>query len=70
MLPFVESQGIRPIIIPEMVGTRRMVPRDVFAWARVRQLIRDLRPDIIETHLSKAGDGGPSLPPSVSGPPS
>ena len=55
MLPFVESQGIRPITLPEMVGTPSVGFRDVVAMARVRQLIRDLRPDIIETHLSKAG---------------
>ena len=55
MLPFVESQGIRPITLPEMVGTPSVGLRDVVAMARVRQLIRDLRPDIIETHLSKAG---------------
>src|SRR4029077_4666956 len=55
MLPFVESQGIRPITLPEMVGTPSVGLRDVVALARVRRLIRDLRPDIIETHLSKAG---------------
>ena len=55
MRPFVESQGIRPITLPEMVGTPSVGLRDVVATARVRQLIRDLRPDIIETHLSKAG---------------
>jgi glycosyltransferase involved in cell wall biosynthesis len=55
MLPFVESQGIRPITLPEMVGTPSVGIRDVVAMARVRQLIRDLRPDIVETHLSKAG---------------
>ena len=60
MLPFVESQGIHPIILPEMVGTPSVGFRDVVAMARVRQLIRDLRPDIVETHLSKAGVGRPS----------
>ena len=55
MLPFVESQGIRPIILPEMVGTPSVGFRDVVALARLRRLIRDLRPDIVETHLSKAG---------------
>jgi glycosyltransferase involved in cell wall biosynthesis len=55
MLPTLESQGIRPITLSGMVGTPSVGFRDLAAVARVRQLIRDLRPDIIETHLSKAG---------------
>ena len=55
MVPFVESQGIRPITLPEMVGIPRVGLRDVVALGRLHQLIRELRPDIVETHLSKAG---------------
>jgi glycosyltransferase involved in cell wall biosynthesis len=52
---FVESRGIHPIFVPEMVGTSRLGPADVAAMVRIRRLIRDLRPDIVETHMSKAG---------------
>jgi glycosyltransferase involved in cell wall biosynthesis len=38
-----------------MVGTPRLGPADIGALARTRRLIRDLRPDIVETHMSKAG---------------
>jgi glycosyltransferase involved in cell wall biosynthesis len=55
MRPLVERRGVQPIVIPEMVGTPRMGPRDVTALLKIRRLVRDLRPDIVETHLSKAG---------------
>jgi glycosyltransferase involved in cell wall biosynthesis len=42
-------------MVPEMVGTPRLGPGDVAALARIRKLIRDFRPDIVETHTSKAG---------------
>jgi glycosyltransferase involved in cell wall biosynthesis len=55
MRPLVERRGVHPIVIPEMVGTPRLGPRDVAALMKIRRLIHDLRPDIVETHLSKAG---------------
>jgi glycosyltransferase involved in cell wall biosynthesis len=55
MRPLVERRGVHPIVIPEMIGTPRIGPRDVAALARIRRLVRDLKPDIVETHLSKAG---------------
>jgi len=55
MRPFVEAQGVHVTAVPEMVGTARVGPRDVLAVARIRKLIRDFRPDIVETHTTKAG---------------
>lgn len=55
MRPFVEAQGVRLIAVPEMVGTSRLGPADVAAMARIRRLIREVRPDIVETHTTKAG---------------
>jgi glycosyltransferase involved in cell wall biosynthesis len=55
MRPLVESRGVHPIVIPEMVGTPRLGPRDLTALARIRRVVRDFQPDIVETHLSKAG---------------
>ena len=55
MRPLVERRGVHPILIPEMLGTPRLGLRDAAALRRIRRLVRDLRPDIVETHLSKAG---------------
>ena len=55
MRSFVEAQGVRLIPVLEMVGTSRLGPADVAAMARIRRLIRDIRPDIVETHTTKAG---------------
>ncbi len=55
MRSFVEAQGIDVAVVPEMVGTTRLGPADVVAVARIRHLIRDFRPDIVETHTTKAG---------------
>jgi glycosyltransferase involved in cell wall biosynthesis len=55
MRPFVEAQGVKLSIVPEMVGTTRLGPGDVVAVARIRQLIREFQPDIVETHTTKAG---------------
>ena len=55
MRSFVESQGVRLTLVREMVATSRLGPADVVAMARIRRLIRDVRPDIVETHTTKAG---------------
>src|SRR5262245_56918560 len=55
MRSFVEAQGVRLIMVPEMFGTSRLGPADAAAVARIRRLIRDLQPDIVETHTTKAG---------------
>ena len=55
MKAFVQAQGLEPIFIPEMVATSRLGPADAVALARIRRVIRETRPDIVETHMSKAG---------------
>lgn len=46
--------GIEPVIIPEM--RRELSPGlDLTAYRKVKQLIREFRPDIVHTHASKAG---------------
>ena len=55
MRSFVEGQGVRLTLVPEMAGTSRLGPADVWALARIRRMIRDVRPDIVETHTTKAG---------------
>ena len=55
MRSFVESQSVRLTLVREMVATSRLGPADVVAMARIRRLIRDVRPDIVETHTTKAG---------------
>ena len=55
MRRFVEAQGVPVTMVPEMVGIPRLGPADAIAVARIRKLIRDFRPDIVETHTTKAG---------------
>ena len=47
-------RGVTRIAVPEMVHPIRPV-QDARAVARLRALYRDLRPDVIHTHQSKAG---------------
>jgi glycosyltransferase involved in cell wall biosynthesis len=51
----VAAAGIHPILIPEMVGVPSLGIRDARALQRIRHLLRRVQPDIVETHLSKAG---------------
>ena len=55
MRAFVEAQGIQPIFVPAMVATSHLSPADAVALAQIRGHIRTLQPDIVETHMSKAG---------------
>jgi glycosyltransferase involved in cell wall biosynthesis len=55
MRSFVEAQGVHVTVVPDMIGTARLGPADIVAVARIRRLIRDFRPDIVETHTTKAG---------------
>lgn len=49
-----DELGITPVIIPEM--KRELSPGlDLNAYRKVKQLIRDFKPDIVHTHASKAG---------------
>ena len=55
MRSFVEAQGIHVAVVPAMVGTTRLGLADVVAVGWIRRMIRDFRPDIVETHTTKAG---------------
>ena len=55
MRPFVEAQGVQLTMVPGLIGTTRLGPGDLVATASIRKLIRDFRPDIVETHTTKAG---------------
>lgn len=53
----VRNLGIEPVIIPEM--RRKISPvNDIKAYRKIRQIIRDFKPDIVHTHASKAGTLG------------
>jgi glycosyltransferase involved in cell wall biosynthesis len=50
----VENLGITPTILPEM--KRSINPyRDYKAFKRIKEIIRDFKPDIVHTHASKPG---------------
>lgn len=50
----VENLGLKPIIIPEM---RREInlKNDYLAYKRLKEIIREFKPDIVHTHAAKAG---------------
>ncbi len=49
-----DELGITPVIIPEM--KRELSPGlDMNAYRKVKQIIREFKPDIVHTHASKAG---------------
>ncbi len=51
------SLGLEPLILPEL--QREVAPwRDRGAYNRIKQLIRDFKPDIVHTHAAKAGAVG------------
>ena len=55
MLEFVRSQGVEPVIIPELVADSFIGPRDLVALWKLVRVIRAFRPDLVETHMAKAG---------------
>jgi glycosyltransferase involved in cell wall biosynthesis len=51
------SMGVEPVILPEL--QREVAPwRDRDAYRRIKEIIRDFRPDIVHTHAAKAGAVG------------
>lgn len=49
--------GVEPMILPEL--QREVAPwRDRGAYRRIKELIRDFKPDIVHTHAAKAGAVG------------
>ena len=55
MIDFVRSQGVEPVLIPELVGDSSVGIRDAIALWKLVRIIRQFRPDIIDTHTAKAG---------------
>lgn len=52
-----DAVGVTPLILPEL--QREVAPwRDRGAYRRIRQLIKEFRPDIVHTHAAKAGAVG------------
>jgi glycosyltransferase involved in cell wall biosynthesis len=51
------SMGVEPVILPEL--QREVAPwRDRGAYRRIKQLIKEFKPDIVHTHAAKAGAVG------------
>jgi glycosyltransferase involved in cell wall biosynthesis len=49
--------GVKPLILPEL--QREVAPwRDRGAYTRIKQLIKEFKPDIVHTHAAKAGAVG------------
>jgi len=55
MLDLAEDCGIKPVVIPEMVGEAQLKGRDAKAIVKLYGLLRAQRPHIVHTHTAKAG---------------
>ena len=55
MLDLAEARGIKPVVIPEMVGEAQLKGRDAKAVVKLYRLLRAQRPHIVHTHTAKAG---------------
>lgn len=57
MLDLAAARSVQPVIVPSL--SREISPfADLVSLARMVQLIRQLRPDIVHTHMAKAGTVG------------
>lgn len=54
---FSEAHGVRPVFIPELGRSIRMLD-DLRAFRRLFLLLREERPDLLHTHMAKAGTLG------------
>jgi len=55
MIDYAVSQGVQPLIIPEIVNSFTITHRDIIALVRLYRLIRRQRPHIVDTHTARAG---------------
>jgi lipopolysaccharide/colanic/teichoic acid biosynthesis glycosyltransferase/glycosyltransferase involved in cell wall biosynthesis len=55
MLDLALEQGVRPVVIPEIVGQATLKPRDLKALIALYRLIRRERPQVVHTHAAKPG---------------
>lgn len=55
MLDYAISRGVKPVIMPEIVGQLRFGVADVKALAKLYRLMCRERPHIVHTHTAKAG---------------
>ncbi|MBI4736158.1 MAG: glycosyltransferase family 4 protein [candidate division NC10 bacterium] len=55
--PAARDRGIQPIVVPEL-GRAVHPVRDILTLARLVWIFRHVRPDIVHTHMSKAGTLG------------
>jgi glycosyltransferase involved in cell wall biosynthesis len=55
MLDLARARGVRPVIIPAMVGEATLNRWDVKAFVELYRLFRRERPHIVHTHTAKAG---------------
>jgi rhamnosyl/mannosyltransferase len=55
MLDLALQRGVRPVVIPEIVGQATFNLRDLAALAKLHRLIRRVRPDVVHTHAAKPG---------------
>ena len=58
MWSFVEAHALAPILVPDMIGTPTLRFKDIPALHKIRGVIREFQPDIVETQTSKAGGVG------------
>jgi glycosyltransferase involved in cell wall biosynthesis len=57
MLDFARAHGVQPIILPAL--SREISPLDdLVALVKMIELVRQTRPDVVHTHLAKAGTVG------------
>jgi glycosyltransferase involved in cell wall biosynthesis len=57
MAPLARERGVQPVVLPEL-GREISPLDDLVSLARMVQLIRRLKPDIVHTHMAKAGTVG------------
>ena len=49
-----ENSGIVPLVVPEM-GREISMRDDIIAYRKIKEIIREFKPDIVHTHASKPG---------------